>query len=431
MDFLEYRDGELYCDDARVADVIAQVGTPAYLYSRNAVLARLRELTEAFAEVSPLICFSVKSNSNLSICKTLAEGGSGFDVVSGGELFRVLKAGGDPANVVYAGVAKTSSEIEYALKNRIFMFNVESESELANIDRIAGRLGGPARVALRVNPDVDAKTHAKTTTGKKENKFGIGMAAAGDLLRSRGRFPNLSISGIHLHLGSPIMTPEPYSLGLKKMLEVWPQWKSDDPDFEYINIGGGYCISYTGEPVVGPSDYAQTAVPLIKELGCKLIIEPGRFIVGNSGILITRIIYRKKTDDGKKFLLCDGAMTDLIRPALYDAYHRIWPVSAAMPFPAVETADDKPTMVEGMELTDVVGPVCESSDYFGKDRVLPRTAEGDLLAVFSAGAYGFAMSSNYNSRPRACEVMISGGDFTIVRRRETYDDLVDAELPCV
>ena len=426
MDAFEYREKTLFCEDVRIDDIISQVGTPTYIYGKNAILARYHELETAFKDVDTLICFSVKSNSNLSICKILAEEGSGFDVVSGGELFRAIKAGGDPSKIVFAGVGKMDREIRYALENDIFMFNVESVAELEHINKLAGDADKVSRVALRINPDIDAKTHAKTTTGKKENKFGIDLSEAEKIIRQSARYPNVDLCGLHVHLGSPIYTVDPYVRALKKILALIQNCRNEGMDVEYINIGGGYCISYTGEKVIRPKDYASKILPLVKETQCNLIMEPGRFIVGNSGVLISRVIYTKETIHGKKFVICDAAMNDLIRPALYDAFHRIWPVNTNIKMPEVENPD-KSTVKRGMELVDIVGPVCESSDTFATYRALPKVNEGDLMAIFSAGAYGFTMSSSYNSRPRPCEVLVDGDQFRVIRKRETYEDLVRGE----
>lgn len=427
MDIFEYRDKALFCEKIKIEDIISEVGTPAYIYSKNAILARYHELRTAFEDVDTLICFSVKSNSNLSICKILAEAGSGFDVVSGGELFRVIKAGGDPSKIVFAGVGKTDREIQYALENDIFMFNVESQAELNHINQLAKEAGKVAKVALRINPDIDAKTHAKTTTGKRENKFGIDFSEAEGLIKQSAQYGSIELCGLHVHLGSPIYTVDPYVSSLRKIVKLIEKCRGVGLDIEYMNIGGGYCISYTGEAVIRPKDYASEILPLVKEMQCNLIMEPGRYIVGNSGILVTRVTYTKETLYGKKFVICDAAMNDLLRPALYDAFHRIWPVDTDISMPKTEDPE-KPAIKKGMELVDIVGPVCESSDVFAAGRALPKVGEGDLLAIFSAGAYGFSMSSQYNSRPRPCEVLVDGDQYHIVRQRETYDDLVKGEI---
>lgn len=336
MDTFEYRDKALFCEKIKIEDIISEVGTPAYIYSKNAILARYHELRTAFEDVDTLICFSVKSNSNLSICKILAEAGSGFDVVSGGELFRVIKAGGDPSKIVFAGVGKTDREIQYALENDIFMFNVESQAELNHINQLAKEAGKVAKVALRINPDIDAKTHAKTTTGKRENKFGIDFSEAEGLIKQSAQYGSIELCGLHVHLGSPIYTVDPYVSSLRKIVKLIEKCRGVGLDIEYMNIGGGYCISYTGEAVIRPKDYASEILPLVKEMQCNLIMEPGRYIVGNSGILVTRVTYTKETLYGKKFVICDAAMNDLLRPALYGAFHRIWPVDTGISMPKTE-----------------------------------------------------------------------------------------------
>ncbi|HQU31670.1 MAG: diaminopimelate decarboxylase [Planctomycetia bacterium] len=426
MDMFEYRNKTLLCEKVKVEDIISDVGTPAYVYSKNSIVTQYHALETAFRAVDTLICFSVKSNSNLSICKLLAGEGSGFDVVSGGELFRAIRAGGDPSKIVFAGVGKTYQELRYALENDIFMFNVESLAELERINTLAGETGKIPKVALRINPDIDAKTHAKTTTGKKENKFGIDFTEAERIIKQSMMYPSVDLCGLHVHLGSPIYTVDPYVHALKKIVTLINKCRDAGLDIRYMNIGGGYCISYTGENVIQPQDYASQILPLVKEMQCNLIMEPGRFIMGNSGILITRVIYTKETPHGKKFVICDAAMNDLVRPALYDAFHRIWPVNTNIKMPKVENPD-KPVTKKGIGLVDIVGPVCESSDVFATKRALPSVREGDLLAIYSAGAYGFSMSSNYNSRPRPCEVLVDGDQYHVIRERETYEDLVRGE----
>ncbi len=429
FNFFKYQNNELFCEEVSVKEIIEKAKTPIYIYSKNSILKHFTEIRDAFAEASPLICFSVKSNSNLSICKILAAAGAGFDVVSGGELYRVLKIGASPDKIVFAGVGNTSEEIRYALENNIFMFNVESQSELLNINRIANDLNKTARVALRINPDIDAKTHAKTTTGKKENKFGIDFIIAEQIIKDIENYKNIDIKGIHVHLGSPIYRSEPYVLALEKVDEFLQKVldSKDRQRIEYINIGGGYCISYTGESVKRPSDFAMKIVPLIKKIGCKLIMEPGRFIVGNAGILVSKVIYTKVSTGGKKHIICDAAMNDLVRPSLYDAFHRIWPVNTVVSIPEIEVPDEKPNTNGDLELVDIVGPVCESSDVLAKGRWFPMVKEGDLIAIFSSGAYGFTMSSSYNSRPRACEILVDGSNTSIIRQRETYENLIADE----
>jgi diaminopimelate decarboxylase len=423
MSPFQYRNQELHCEDVPVSRLAAEFGTPLWIYSKAYLLSRLREVQQAFAAAEPVLCYSVKANSNLTILKTMAEAGSSFDVVSGGELYRVKAAGADTSKVVFAGVGKTDDEIRFALESQILMFDVESEGELDAISAVAGQMGVVAPVALRLNPDIDAKTHAKTTTGKKGNKFGMDIERFQALAAKVLRDEHLKLTGIHMHLGSPILTTDPYAAAAQKAVEVIRELRAAGHDVKWINLGGGFGISYRQAEGPPARDYAEVIVPAVKAAGCQLALEPGRFIVGNSAILCSRVVYTKR-EGGKLFVIQDGAMNDLIRPAMYDSFHRIWPVQPAVPMP-----DDVEGEIAGCEKTDVVGPICESSDYFCKDRYLPPMQRGDLMAIFSAGAYGSAMSSNYNSRPRATEVLVDGGKVTVIRRRETYDDLIAHELP--
>ncbi|HHT9120067.1 MAG TPA: diaminopimelate decarboxylase [Candidatus Hypogeohydataceae bacterium YC41] len=423
-----FRNGTLYCEDVKVEEIVKSVGSPAYIYSKKAILDGYKEIRDAFADAFPLVCFSVKSNSNLSILRLLAVEGSGFDVVSGGELYRALQAGAHPKKIIFAGVGKSSEEIEYALDCNILMFNVESLAELKVINALAYDKKTKATVALRLNPDVDPKTHAKTTTGKRENKFGIDLGVAERIVKEAKRYDTLQICGLHVHLGSPIMSPEPYVKALEKIKDFLLLCRENSLPIEYVNIGGGYCISYTGQPVCKSTDYAREILPLVRDLNLKLILEPGRFIVGNSGILVTKVVYKKETSFGKRFIICDAAMNDLIRPTLYDAFHRIWPVSPRVPMPEVLTSATPNPPEPDLIKVDIVGPVCESSDFFAKDRFIPEIKAGELLSIFSAGAYGFTMSSNYNSRPRPCEVLVDGKTFLLIRRRETCEDLISKEI---
>ncbi len=422
-----YRDGELHCEQVPARAVAEQFGTPCYVYSAGELRKRFRAIRDAFAEWSPVVCFSVKSCANLSILKMLAGEGSGFDVVSGGELYRALEAGADPSKVVYAGVGKTDAEIDYALKAGILMFNVESRPELERIGQVAARLGVTARAAVRVNPDVDPRTHAKTTTGKGGTKFGIGIDETEKLFAEAAALRGVDLCGIHLHLGSPIYSTEPYEQALEKVLALIGRLRAAGRRVEWLNTGGGYAISYTGEAVIGPADYAAAMRSYLEKSGCAVIIEPGRYIAGNSAVLLTQVVYRKETQFGKRFLVCDAAMNDLIRPTLYEAYHRIWPVAGPQGMPAVMRPQDEGYEGVETETCDVVGPVCETGDYLAKDRPLPRVRAGEVLAVFSAGAYGFTMSSNYNGRPRAAEVLVEGEEARLVRRRESWADLVEPE----
>lgn len=422
MDYFHYKNRELFCEETPAAELAAKYGTPLWVYSKRTLLHHLRQIQQAFAEVDPVICYSVKSNSNLGILKVMQEAGSSFDVVSGGEFFRVKQAGADTTKVVFAGVGKTDEEIRFALENNVLMFNVESEAELDAIAAVAGSMERVAPVALRLNPDIDAKTHAKTTTGKKGNKFGMDIERAEQLAAKVLGDKRLELRGIHMHLGSPILTTDPYAEAVVKAVEVVEKFRARGHDTRWINLGGGFGINYRKQEALPASAYAEVIVPAIKAAGCRLALEPGRFIVGNSGILLSRVIYTKR-EGGKLFVIQDAAMNDLVRPAMYDAFHRIWPAS-----PSVDPPADYEAEVPGCEPADVVGPICESGDYLAKGRWLPPMKRGDLVATFSAGAYGMAMSSNYNSRPKAAEVLVDGSSHKLIRRRETYEDLVAHEL---
>lgn len=422
MQAFSYRDGELYCEETPVAKIAEQFGTPVWIYSRSFLLGQLRQIQAAFAEVDPVICYSVKANSTLGVLKVMRDAGSSFDVVSGGELYRVKAAGADTSKVVFAGVGKTDDEIRFALENNILMFDVESEQELDAIAEVAGSMGVVGKVALRLNPDIDAKTHAKTTTGKKGNKFGMDIERFRELAAKVLRDKRLALKGIHMHLGSPILTTEPYEAAGQKAIEVVEGLRQDGHQIDWINLGGGFGISYRGNEGLPAEAYSKVIVPAVKAAKCRLALEPGRFVVGNSCILVSKVVFTKR-EGGKLFVIQDGAMNDLIRPAMYDSFHRMWPVNSSVAMP-----DNVEGEIAGCEKTDVVGPICESSDYFAKDRYLPAMKRGDLLAIFSAGAYGTAMSSNYNSRPRGAEILVDGKDVKVIRRRETYADLVAHEL---
>ncbi len=421
MDHFHYRDGQLYCEENPVAELAEEFGTPLYVYSQKAFLDTLKDLQTAFAEVNPLVCYSVKANSNLGILEVMGEHGSGFDVVSGGELYRVRLAGGSPDKTVFAGVGKTDEEIRAGLEAGVLMFNVESEAELDAIARVAKESGRVAPIALRVNPDVDPRTHRYTSTGKKESKFGLDIDRALRLAESIRSIPSVSMIGMHMHIGSQITTSEPYGGAVAKGVEIIAQLRKMGHLIQWYNMGGGFGINYRGHEARPIEEFARVIVPGVKATGCRLAMEPGRVIAGNAGILISRVIYTKQSGE-KRFLIQDAAMNDLIRPALYESFHRIWPVAVPDGLPA--PPDDFEAAIAGTEPWDVVGPVCESGDFLAKDRPLPRLDRGALLATFSAGAYGMVMASNYNTRPRAAEVLVDGRQARLVRRRETYEDLV-------
>jgi diaminopimelate decarboxylase len=412
MNAFAYRQGLLQAEGVAVTELAERYGTPLYVYSRAQLQTQLADLTSAFAAAKPLICYSVKTNSNGAVIKTFAEAGAGADVVSGGELWRARRAGVPADRIVFAGVGKTTDEIEYALKENIRFFTVESEPELTRISDVARRLGTIGRVALRVNPDVDPQTHKYISTGKKENKFGLDFARAEQACEIAARLPNLEVTGLHMHIGSQILTPQPFVEAARKVVPLCAALKRVHPAFRCLDIGGGIGIQYKPEQyLLEPAMVAREVVPLLQPLGLEIVMEPGRYLVGNAGILVARVQY-VKDNPFKKFIVVDAAMNDLIRPSLYQAHHEIRAVR--------ETA----AHVQG----DVVGPICESGDFLAQDRELPAVRQGDLLAVLSAGAYGFAMSSNYNSRPRAAEVMVSGNEHRLIRRRETWDDLVAQEI---
>lgn len=413
MHNFEYQNNELYCEQTRISEIAEQVGTPFYLYSQQTLVDHYRKLDTAFDGIDHLICYSIKANFNLALCKLLREQGCGADIVSGGELYRALKAGFDPQKIVYAGVGKTAAEIEYALKSNILMFNVESMPEAELINQIATRLNKKAKIAIRVNPDVDAHTHDYITTGKKENKFGIDYQAAPDFYRTVKKMTNLEVVGMHIHIGSQIATPQPYVDSIKRLISLLRNLREEGIQLDILNIGGGMGIVYNQEIPMPASDIAAAVLPLLKDTGCRLLLEPGRYLVGNAGILIAKVLYVKKTRV-KTFVIIDASMTDLIRPALYDAYHEIQPVHK----------DSKTKVIE----VDVVGPVCESGDFLALDRKLQTVNSGDLIAIMSAGAYGFSMASNYNCRPRPVEVLVKGSSYQVVRKRETYDDLMKLEM---
>jgi len=412
MDDFKVREGELYCEDLPVAKLAKTYGTPLYVYSRNTLLAHFQKIQSAFSEMEPLICYSVKANSNLSILSELKRAGAGMDIVSGGELARALAVGVPGERIVYAGVGKTEDELAAALQAGILMFNVESEPELRRINRVAGKLKRTARVALRINPDVDAHTHHYITTGTKENKFGLSLTVAAGLFRQAKSLKHVAAVGVHMHIGSQITTVTPYLQALQRVVGLVADLRRAGHAIESLNIGGGLGIIYDEEKPQTAADFAQAVLPQVRGLGCRLLLEPGRFIVGNAGILVARVQYLKR-GHLKTFAIVDAGMNDLIRPSLYHAHHTIVPIAKKRAGRTI--------------LTDVVGPICESGDFLGKERHLPPLEEGDLLAVRSAGAYGMSMASNYNSRPRAAEVLVSGKRARLIRRRETAEDLMASE----
>ena len=428
MDHFNYEHGKLLAEAVEVQRIAAEVGTPVYIYSKATFEDHLQKIRQAYSELDTMVCYSVKACGNVNILKFMADVGSGFDIVSGGELFRVLQAGGRPSRIVYAGVGKTDKEIIEALKAGIGYFNIESEDELQNLIRLtkqrADSTNKPPKAALRVNPDVDPKTHTHTTTGKKETKFGIDLERARKVFADYGKIDSVSLCAIHLHLGSAGHTVEPYVEAIKKILILIEKLRSDGFDIEALNIGGGYGADYITGTAPTAAQYADAIVPLLKRKNLQLILEPGASIAANAAILITKVLYLKK-GGAKKFVIVDAGMNDLVRPPLYDAFHFIWPVKVAEEFVPAQRHED--LRLRGTEVVDVVGPICESTDFFARARALPPVNRGDLLSIFTAGAYGFSMASNYNARTRPPEVLVDGQNFSIIRKRETYEDLIALE----
>ncbi len=424
MDHFHYRDGELHCEDVPARDIAQRIGTPAYVYSSATFIHHYRAVAAAFASLDPIICYSIKSCANLNICRLLREQGAGFDVVSGGELRRALDAGGNPSKIVFAGVGKTDAEIHAGIDAEIGWFNVESEAELENLITIARERRAVVRAALRVNPDVDPRTHRYTSTGKRETKFGVDLERARRAFDTYGRQPHVKLCGIHLHIGSPVNSVEPYVQAIEKGLALIDELRRAGFAIDTLDIGGGFGAHYREEEAPPAVTYAEAIVPLIANRGLQIILEPGRSIAANAGILLTRVLYLKKSGD-RDFLIVDTGMNDLIRPALYEAYHFVWPVRPGPGF--VPDRRGEGASMPGLMPMDVVGPVCESGDFLAKQRMLPPMKRGDLVAIFSAGAYGFVMASHYNTRPAPPEILVDGATFRVVRRRETYDDLVALE----
>ncbi len=423
MDLFEYLDGHLWCEAVPVRDLAARHGTPLYVYSAGTLAAHYRRMQQAFAELQPLICFSVKCCSNVHILRRLATLGAGFDVVSGGELYRALRAGGDPAHIVFAGVGKTVGEMREALRAGVGLLNVESASELATLATVAAELGARPEVALRIIPEVDAGTHAYTTTGTRASKFGLPLEQAAELVRSYANSPHVHVRGLHLHIGSPVYDPQAYTLSIGRALDLMDRLAQEGFALDTLDIGGGYGAHYQGQEAPAAADYAAAIVPLLRGRHLRVILEPGRSIAANAGVLVTRVLHTKETGS-RRFVIVDASMTELIRPALYSAYHFVWPVEAGDRVPRGWSPAQPP---DGLETVDVVGPVCESGDFLARQRALPPLRPGDLVAVFTAGAYGMAMASQYNSRPRPAEVLVEQGAARLIRRRETYADLVRAE----
>ena len=413
MHDFQYRQGELYCEQVPVSRIVKELGTPCYVYSHATLIRHIRAYDHAFKSIPHILAFAMKANSNIAILRLMAKEGSGVDIVSGGELFRALKAGVSPAKIVFAGVGKNPTEIRDALNADVLMFNVESPAELHAINDVATMVGKKARVALRINPDIDPKTHPYISTGLKKSKFGIAADRALEEFKIASSLSHIEVVGVHKHIGSQLTDVTPFVEAVKKILTLVESLKQDGINIRYINIGGGLGITYDDEKPPLPQDLANAIAPLIRNLNVTLIMEPGRVIVGNAGILVTKALYLKE-GEAKSFVIVDAAMNDLIRPSLYGAYHEIRPLN--------EEAGHRPK-----HLVDVVGPVCESGDFLAKDRSMAAVKPGEILAVMSAGAYGFVMASNYNSRPRIPEVLVKDGETHVIRTRETYDDLIRGE----
>ncbi len=424
MDHFNYKNGRLFAEQVDVADIASQVGTPAYIYSKATFLDHLGKVQAAYADVDNTICYSIKACGNINILKFLAEAGSGFDIVSGGELYRAQLAGADCSKIVYAGVGKTDAEIIEALNARIGYFNIESEAELENLIELAKKTGQTTKAALRVNPDVDPKTHRYTTTGKKESKFGVDLERARDIFTKYGKNDSVRLCAIHVHLGSAGKTVQPYAEAMQKTLTLIERLRGDGFTIEALDIGGGYGADYETDTAPSAADYASAIIPLARDKNLKLILEPGASIAANSAILLTKVLYLK-TGGEKKFVIADAGMNDFIRPPLYGAFHFIWPAAVEERF--VPAKRQKELKIDGLELVDVVGPICEGADFFAQDRAIPPLKRGDLISIFTAGAYGYTMSSNYNARPLAAEVLVDGDKFTIIRKRQSYEDLVELE----
>jgi len=411
MHFFEYKDQDLHCEGIPIAEIAKKVGTPFYLYSYNTLIRHFHVFDEAFKGIPHLVCYSAKANSNLALLRLFVNLGGGVDVVSGGELYRALKSGANPEKIVFSGVGKREDEIEYGLKAGILMFNVESSQELKKINEIAGRMGKKAPVAIRVNPDIDPKTHPYISTGLKQNKFGIDILRAPMAYRLASQSPNLKVIGIDCHIGSQLVEVEPVIEALRKLKGLVENLRKEGMEIRHLDLGGGLGITYEDEEPPHPVEYAANILDEIRGFGCTLVLEPGRVIVGNAGILVSKVLYTKENEE-KRFIIVDAGMNDLVRPSYYGSYHQILPVKK-------ESREEI--------VADVVGPICESSDFLAKGRKIPRLHSGELVAVMSAGAYGFSMSTNYNSRPRIAEVLVRDEEMFVIRQREDYEDLIRGE----
>jgi len=411
MHLFKYKNHQFHCEDIPIQQIAGKVGTPFYLYSYHTLVRHFTVFDDAFKGIPHLVCYSAKANSNLAFLRLFVSLGGGVDVVSGGELYRALKGGADPQKIVFSGVGKREDEIEYALRSDILMFNVESSQELQVINGVAERIGKKASIAIRANPDIDPKTHPYISTGMKQNKFGIDILRAPMAYQQASQLPNLEIIGIDCHLGSQLVEVEPFIEALRKLKRLVENLRNEGMEINYLDLGGGLGITYEDEEPPHPMEYASTLLEEIRGFGCTLILEPGRVIVGNAGVLISKVLYTKENEE-KRFVIIDAGMNDLVRPSYYGSYHQILPVKE-------ETREEI--------VADVVGPICESSDFLAKGRRMPNLRSGELIAVMSAGAYGFSMSTNYNSRPRLAEVLVRGNQMFVIRQREGYEDLIRGE----
>jgi diaminopimelate decarboxylase len=430
MGHFSYRNGHLFCEEVSVEKVATEVGTPFYLYSHRTLLENYRSFHSGLGKISHLICYAFKANSNSTLCKILLNAGGGAEVASLGELRQALELGVPSTKIILNGNGKTIEEMELAIKSDILMINVDSFEELVLLNQIAGRLGKKARIALRINPEVEPHIHPYIATGVKKGKFGFELQRAVEGYKLAKKLENLEICGIHMHIGSQITKIEPFIKGLRKLVTISDKLKEMGIKLEYVNVGGGLGISYRNERPPTPASYARALIPLIKKIGAKGVFEPGRAIVGNTGILVTRVLYIKEMFS-KKFIVVDAGMSDFIRPTLYNAYHEIKPVRVEGVTKGrweLEKPSFWPPSTRKVMVADVVGPICESGDFFAKDRALPKVVAGDLLAIFCAGAYGFTMSSNYNFRLRPCEILVRKEKYNIIRKRETYQDLIKEML---
>ncbi len=411
MHYFEYKNSQLYCEGIPIEEIAGKVGTPVYVYSYQTLVRHFTVFDEAFKGMPHLVCYSAKANSNLALLRLFVNLGGGVDVVSGGELYRAVKGGADPRKIVFSGVGKREDEIEYALKAGILMFNVESSQELQTINDVAGRLGKKAPISIRVNPDIDPKTHPYISTGLKQNKFGIDILRAPMAYRMASQLPNLKITGIDCHVGSQLVEVEPIIEALRKLKGLVENLRKEGMDIQYLDLGGGLGITYEDEEPPHPVEYASTILDEIRGFDCTLVLEPGRVMVGNAGILATKVLYTKENEE-KRFIIVDAGMNDLVRPSYYGSFHQILPVRR----------EDREEIV-----ADIVGPLCESSDFLAKGRKIPKPDPSEFLAVMSAGAYGFSMSTNYNSRPRVAEVLVKDDQMFVIRQRESYEDLIRGE----